>query len=130
MVGVLSLHSTDKAGPETWDIKRADGERAGYSRDRAGKNINTYKMTTTKGESNMSNKNFNPIPLVNPRSIRFYNQEDGLTEQTITKNVEMFIDDINTGKFDASSHFSWYEKPVPLAVKYLLWKGISVMTPS
>jgi len=44
VVGVLSLHSTDKAGPETWDIKRADGERAGYSRDRAGKNINTCKI--------------------------------------------------------------------------------------
>jgi hypothetical protein len=78
----------------------------------------------------MFSKSFNPIPLANPRSIRFYNREDGLTEQTITKNVEMFIDDINTGKFDVSSHFSWYEKPVPLAVKYLLWKGISVMTPS
>ena len=36
MVGVISLHSTDKAGPETWEVKRADGVRDGFSRDRVG----------------------------------------------------------------------------------------------
>ena len=79
----------------------------------------------------MSNERFNLIPVVDPRSIRFYNRELGLTQQTMTKNVEMFIDDINTGNFDTSCQFSWYKKSkVPLTVKYLLWKGINVMTPS
>jgi len=48
VVGVLSLHSTDKAGPETWEVKRADGERAGYSRDRVGTSTNTCKNKNIK----------------------------------------------------------------------------------
>ena len=48
MVGVISLHSTDKAGPETWEVKRADGERAGYSRDRVGTHQHSNEGTTMK----------------------------------------------------------------------------------
>tara|TARA_R110000851_G_scaffold75831_6_gene166993 strand:+ start:1870 stop:2202 length:333 start_codon:yes stop_codon:yes gene_type:complete len=48
VVGVISLHSTDKAGPETWEVKRADGVRDGFSRDRVGTHQPRAKINKVK----------------------------------------------------------------------------------